>query len=323
MSEFEPMHDGNEQAQSLRDELPPESSAPVVQPAETPLTASEGSYFANYAQPFIDDERTPHFGHVALLLPLMLLGWLASSLLLHFALKLHLYGMSTPEQAINDVHYTIGSMGIFYLVTFISGLFVFPLFWQKSFFAGIGWNGLEAIRRRKTLVFAACMCFVLAIVDEIALPGPTDAPIDKLFRSPTEAWMLLVFGITFAPFFEEMAFRGFLLPALATAIDWAFERTTARPRLPLTPDGQPQWSTGAMIGGAMITSLPFALIHGYQTSYAIGPFVLLYSVSLVLCAVRLRTRSLAASVMVHACYNTLIFSFLVIGTSGFKHLERM
>jgi hypothetical protein len=50
---------------------------------------------------------------------------------------------------------------------------------------------------------------------------------------------------------------------------------------------------------------------------------LLVCVSLVLCWARLSTRSLAASVLVHASYNFLLFSLMLLGTGGFKHLDKM
>jgi hypothetical protein len=78
-----------------------------------------------------------------------------------------------------------------------------------------------------------------------------------------------------------------------------------------------------MVVASIATSLPFALLHGEQTGHSLGPFLLLITVSLILCAVRLRTRSLAASVMVHACYNFLLFSMMAIGTGGFQHLDKM
>jgi membrane protease YdiL (CAAX protease family) len=126
-----------------------------------------------------------------------------------------------------------------------------------------------------------------------------------------------------APFFEEIAFRGFLLPACCTAWDWAMERITGRPPRPLGENGHPNWSLGAMIAGSILTSVPFALMHAEQIAGAIGPLVLLVCVSLVLCAIRLATRSLAASVVVHACYNFLLFSLMLLGTSGFQHMDKM
>jgi hypothetical protein len=64
-------------------------------------------------------------------------------------------------------------------------------------------------------------------------------------------------------------------------------------------------------------------MHAEQTGYSLGPFILLVCVSLVLCWARLSTRSLAASVLVHASYNCLLFSFMLLGTSGFQHLDKM
>ena len=78
-----------------------------------------------------------------------------------------------------------------------------------------------------------------------------------------------------------------------------------------------------MVVGSVLTSIPFAAMHGEQTGYAIGPFFLLVGVSLVLCFARLATRSLAASVLVHACYNFLLFFVMLVASGGFRHLDKM
>jgi hypothetical protein len=78
-----------------------------------------------------------------------------------------------------------------------------------------------------------------------------------------------------------------------------------------------------MVVGSILTSVPFAWMHAEQTGNSLGPLLLLYSVSLVLCWTRLTTRSLAASVLVHASYNLLLFSLMLLGTSGFQHLDKM
>jgi membrane protease YdiL (CAAX protease family) len=74
---------------------------------------------------------------------------------------------------------------------------------------------------------------------------------------------------------------------------------------------------------SVVTSILFALMHAAQTGYSWGPVMLLLGVSLVLCWTRLTTRSLAASVLVHASYNFMLFSLMMFGTGGFRHLERM
>ena len=267
--------------------------------------------------------RIPNLGDLCILIVLAFLGLVGSWLLTMLALHFHLFGVSTVQRANTDIHYTLGAQAALYLLAFGLCLVVFPLFWHKSFFAGLQWNGATALRLRGRLFAAAALCFVLAMVDEFLLPGPENAPIDKLFQTPMSAWLLFGFGVTFAPFFEEIVFRGFLLPTLCTAWDWTIERSTGRPVRPLDANGHPQWSIFAMIVASILTSIPFALMHAEQTAHALGPFLLLVCVSLVLCWARLAARSLAASVLVHASYNFILFSLMIIGTGGFQHMDKM
>src|SRR5208337_1824593 len=260
--------------------------------------------------------------HLLILAVLALFGMLGAILLTDAALHFHLFGISTAEKASNDILYTLGNMVTLYLIPFAASLVIFPLMWHKSFFAGLQWNAKTAMHLRQRLFGAACACFVLAMTDGMLMPGPANAPIEKLFQTPIEAWLLFAFGVTFAPFFEEILFRGFLLPSLCTAWDWSAEHLDHRQPPPLGENGHPQWSIPAMVVASILTSLPFALMHAEQTSYSLGPFLLLVCVSLVLCWVRLTTRSLAASVLVHACYNLLLFSLMLYATSGFQHLGK-
>lgn len=296
----------------------PQSPLPVAEPPRPELR-----HFEPFEPAPPPPERIPNFGHLGILALLLVVGLLCTSSIVSLALHHHLYGVSTKEQAITNIHYTLGSEALLYLFTLGACLIVFPLAWHKSFFAGVQWNATTALRLRWRLFSAAGACFLLAFVDSVLVPGPSNAPIDQIFREPGAAWLLFGFGITFAPFFEEMFFRGFLLPALCTAYDWIAEHTQHRPRLPLAENGHPQWTMPAMVVGAVLTSIPFAALHAQQTGYSWGPFVLLVGVSMVLCAIRLSTRSLASSVLVHSSYNFMLFVFMFIGTHGFKHLGKM
>lgn len=339
--------------------------------------------------------RIPHLGHLLfLLLALAPIAFLAMGLLVALAMHTHLFGVSSAQEAVGNVHYLLGSEGLLYLFTFALALLIFPAFWHESLLAGLQWNGETALRLRKWLLSAAVVCFLLAILSGEFFHGPTDTPIEKIFRTPGAAWLLFAFGITFAPFFEEMFFRGFLLPALCTASDWIAEKMSpdgplfvgaeGRPHWPasgvvtaavsllsipaafflafyikdgrfafeillpylvlilalftilavqqspphdvarpIDAGGNPLWSISAMVIGSLVTSIPFAAMHGEQTGYAFGPFLLLVGVSLVLCAVRLSTRSLAASTLVHAFYNFLLFSLMLVASGGFRHLDKM
>jgi membrane protease YdiL (CAAX protease family) len=349
--------------------------------------------FHSFSQPEpIAPKRIPHLGHLAFLALLTVAALLCVSGLTQLALHHHLFGVSTVEAALTDIHYTLGTMAILYLLTFLAGALLFPLFWHKSLLAGLQWNISSAFDHRQRLLATAGGCFVLAIVNGILLPGPNDTPIDKMFSTPGAAWLLFGFGVTIAPFFEEIAFRGFLLPALSTAFDWVADQVSGEfspaederpgrnrgsmaiasfvlsipfialsprpagyyatrvlivaiwsagmalwwarvnsstvtagrhPRISLDLRAHPIWSLPAMVVASVLTSFPFALMHGEQTGWAIGPFLMLVGVSLVLCWVRLSTRSLAASVLVHTCYNFMLFTLMLLGTEGFQHLNKL
>jgi membrane protease YdiL (CAAX protease family) len=320
-----------------RDEWPPKESIIMVPlsdalssfPQSSELPTPDGppgelQLVHSWDEPVIHrPPRIPNLGHLGILAILTVFGWIGAGLLGLAALHFHLFGIASVEKAMTDVHYTLGSMIVLYVITFCASLVVFPLLWDKSFFDGIQWNGTAALHLRFRLFGAAFVCFIFALLNGWLMPGPDNTPIDQIFRAPGAAWLLFVFGITAAPFFEELLFRGFLLPALCTAFDWTTEKITHQPAAPLNADGHPQWSMVSMAVASILTSIPFALMHAEQTGYSLGPFVLLVCVSLVLCWARLSTRSLAASVFVHASYNCLLFCMMLLGTEGFRHLDKM
>jgi hypothetical protein len=293
-------------------------------PAALAPGAEEPPLFANVFQPEPPPPvRIPHLGHVALLAVYLVLSLFVTAVILRVAVYFHLFHISTLQAAVNDIHYALGSEILLYLGAFAAAYFTFPLIWRKSFFAGLQWNGATALRHRWALIGTGFLCYVMAMVNIIFVPGPTNTPIEKIFKQPGAAWLLFAFGVTAAPFFEELFFRGFLLPSLCTAYDWLAEKFYHVPRRPLGPDGNPQWSLSAMAIASVVTSAPFALMHAEQTGNSVDAVLLLACVSLALCAVRLVTRSLASSVVVHAFYNFLIFSMMLLGTEGFQHLDKM
>ena len=77
------------------------------------------------------------------------------------------------------------------------------------------------------------------------------------------------------------------------------------------------------IFSAILTSILFALLHAQQLDHLWAAVVLLFSVSLVLTLVRIRTQSVAASALVHAAYNSFIFIMVLIQTGGYRHLEKL
>jgi membrane protease YdiL (CAAX protease family) len=128
------------------------------------------------------------------------------------------------------------------------------------------------------------------------LPMPKDVPIDEFFRTARDAYILSLFGILFAPLFEELLFRGFLYPVVAR-------------RFGLYPS-------------IILTSLAFASIHASQLKYSWGPVLIIFLVGIVLTTVRALKKSVAATVLMHMAYNGTIFIATYIATDRFRHMER-
>ena len=141
-------------------------------------------------------------------------------------------------------------------------------------------------------------------------------------------WLVALFGTFLAPVFEELAFRGFLLPSLASAYDWMRGGRNDEPvapvvQNPVVTNNDQRWSIAALVVSCTLTSIAFALVHADQLAHAWAPLAVLFCVSLVLCLVRLWTQSLAASTLIHAVYNGTIFTILFFVTGGFRHLDKI
>jgi membrane protease YdiL (CAAX protease family) len=238
------------------------------------------------------------------------------------AMSLHLLGAETPEQLLREPRLLIPTMAAGYLIAGVIVWAIFTYLWQQSFALALHWN-FAAVRRRWVPLLAGGV--VLSLVVQFLsnfLPIPKTLPIDDFFRTPADVWMVALFGTFMAPVFEELAFRGFLLPSTASAWDWL--RGQQRPLHDgASTERDQHWSIPALVVSCTLTSIAFALVHADQLAHAWAPLAVLFTVSLVLCGVRLWTQSLAASTLIHATYNGTIFTILFFVTGGFRHLDKI
>ena len=213
--------------------------------------------------------------------------------------------------------------GAAYVLALALASFAFGALWQRSFWVGIAWR---AAALRPVLAVAGLLVGFVAQAATTLISVKKDIPIEGLFRNAGLIWALAVLGVVIAPVFEEIVFRGFLLPAIAAAVDWM--------RLPrVTPEEAVEelerwqaaegFSMAALVIASLITSLLFALIHAPQLGYTWAAIGLLGGVSLVLCWVRIRTDSVAASSLFHGCYNLSVFVTIYVATGGFRHMDRL
>jgi uncharacterized protein len=266
----------------------------------------------------------PNFGHTLLFLVIVVIALLVNGLVLGSLMqRLSWVSHQSLQQMQTDPRVVIPLEVAMYAMAALLAYLVFPHIWRRSFSSGIRWNSSAVRRRWSRLAFTGVALSIVIQLLSNYLPIPKSLPIDKFFQNPLGVWLVAIFGVTVAPAFEELAFRGFLLPSLANTWDFlARDRSLPRPEQP-APSGDPHWSAAAIIFATVLTSVAFALIHADQLAHAWAPLSVLFCVSLVLCLVRLSTHSLAASAFVHAMYNATIFALLFAGTSGFRHLDKI
>jgi len=291
----------------------------------------------------LPSSRVPHMGHAAIFLSfaglMLLLSQLAVLALSHTA--------ATAGGAVHPKR-QLAAMAVTYLVTLGACFLVFPLFWEREFLAGLNWNGDAAQRFWGRLIAAGLLVGWGVQALSSLIPMPKSIPMDDFFKTPSDVWLVTLFGTLLAPLFEEITFRGFLLPAFSIAFDWlapvlrhvaAFALARLRGQEPprhvaIFPEAAPAGlapdmgnlffrSRTAVVCASLVTSVLFALLHAEQLAHAWAALGILFGVSLMLTAVRVRTRSVACSTLVHASYNLSVFLTLMAATGGYRHLEKM
>jgi membrane protease YdiL (CAAX protease family) len=275
---------------------------------ETPNTSSDYT-----------PRRIPHLGHA-----ILFVSFAGLVLLMSQATLLGFFTIHTAQKlaaATQQPKLLVAAMAVTYITTLLISWFFFPLLWHRSFPEGLQWNFAAARRNALKLIGLGLVLGWTVQAISSLIPMPKSIPMDSFFHSPSDVWIVTLFGTLLAPAFEEICFRGFLLPAFAIAYDWL--------SLPRTPVAYQRWqtttnlSTAGLLFSAIVTSLLFALLHAEQLAHAWGALAVLFVVSLVLTLVRVRTQSVACSALVHACYNLSVFIALFIVTGGYRHLDRI
>ena len=165
----------------------------------------------------------------------------------------------------------------------------------RGFWSGMQWRWPQA---RWFFYFLAGIVLAMSVqFGSEFLPIPKALPIEKLFRTPRDGWIMSVLVVVAAPLMEELFFRGFLFPVAVRGMGMGL--------------------------GTVFTAALFAVVHASQLAHAWGPLVMMFAVGLVLTVTRARTRSVASSYLIHLAYNSTLFATLLYETGGFRHLGRV
>ena len=163
-----------------------------------------------------------------------------------------------------------------YLVLFAGLYFILRLRYEQPVWQGLGFTSSPVAHWKAALAGITLAFGLSAFGVLIRTPQMTD-PMKDLFDGE---WALLVVGLaatTVMPICEELAFRGFLLPLVAR--------------------------TFGLWPGLLLTSLPFALLHGPQYEWHWQHMFLLTLAGAAFGIMRAWSGSTISASLMHAAYN--------------------
>jgi hypothetical protein len=159
--------------------------------------------------------------------------------------------------------------------------------YRRPFWRSLGW-----VRPWDGFAYRAASGVALALAIAAAgaiLKTPNiDMPIKELLGDKLSLVLVGISAATLGPLFEELAFRGFLMPLLVRSLGAA--------------------------AGIVMSALPFALLHGPQYAWSWRHLLLITLAGSAFGWVRYRSGSTATAAVVHGAYNaTLMVAFAVYG----------
>ncbi len=173
----------------------------------------------------------------------------------------------------------------------ISGLWLIAASWliriqyRRPFWRAIGWL-------RGNWTFAACLGWgvVLALVcvglGIVLHPPKVRTQLEDLLQDRLSLVLAGTYAVTLAPVFEEIAFRGLLMPLLIRSF--------------------------GVVPGILLQALPFAALHGAEYSWQWQLLAIIFVAGSAFGWMRYRAGSVAASAYMHAGYNLVFFGLMLM-----------
>lgn len=198
--------------------------------------------------------------------------------------------------------FAVGLQAIWSAIVLLFMFIVIRGYHGARFWSSLHWSALRPRSFSASTLYLVCifggitLAMFVGFISHFA-GQKTNLPIQGYFHTRANVIWLMVFGIAFAPFFEETIFRGYLYPVFAR-----------------------KWGIPA---GIIITGICFGGMHAAQLWGGWIEITMLIFVGIVLTFVRARAHSVLASYLVHVSYNSFLFLGFFIGTQGLKHIPPM
>lgn len=173
---------------------------------------------------------------------------------------------------------TITFQLVFYAVLLGALYFVIAIKYGRPLWRSLGWNfGFSPLWIAGGPPLAIGLALFAA-----ALRAPQENMIQDLITNPVSLILMVIFGALLGPIFEEIVFRGFLLPLLASSL-------------------------GDFLGVVLAAAF-FATLHGPEYHWAWQVLLTVGLAGVMFGIARIKTGSTAAAAMLHIGYNGTLFA---------------
>jgi uncharacterized protein len=202
---------------------------------------------------------------------------------------LRIWHIFNPDLRLADLTATdqVFLQGVMNLVIVGFIAFLIRVVHGQSFLATIHWFKGYQFGTAFLISLGATLAVSVLIVSSFFPSGETP-PIERLLSTRTAIYVFAVFGISVAPLFEEIIFRGFLFKVLDDI------------RGPGT--------------AVSVTAILFALLHLPQLWGSWAGVALIFVVGYVLSFIRQRSNSLIPSFIIHTSYNSMLFGVFALSS---------
>jgi membrane protease YdiL (CAAX protease family) len=222
-----------------------------------------------------------------------------AALALYFVPQQRLTPKQYEQYLLNKPQFLFGSNLIWYALIFLFLYVTLAVLRGAPFWKSLGWRPLRASvtganRKPWAYFFSGCGVAVLVALASSRVHTSDNMPIQELFKSRSNAFLLMAMAVFVAPLVEETVFRGYLYPLFAKS-----------------------FGVGVSI---VLTGVLFGLMHGTQLGWSWGIVLLLVLVGMIFTFARAAAGTVVASFLLHLGYNSMIAVTTIISTHGFTRM---
>jgi membrane protease YdiL (CAAX protease family) len=170
-----------------------------------------------------------------------------------------------------------------YLFLFGGLVGIFRLKYDRPFWRSLAWTRFR-LPFSLVMVCGVLTAFGVGMASSLIHTPENDNYMTQLLEGQGALILMTIFGVTFAPLFEELAFRGFLQPLVVRTV-------------------------GA-VPGILLSSIPFGLLHYQEYGNSWRHVLVITMAGAAFGSMRHLSGSTKSAALMHAAYNAFFFSIL-------------